>query len=566
MSETTAEVSVVDTTQINPIVSSVIADIFTRVDQTISQTMALEFSSLVPIFKPDGDTTPDEKKDKHGLTQAQNLPQYDGQNMPLDHFLLEIETVKPLISKENLVLFARIIFSKLKGDAKLVTEGKIFKSIEELTELLKIRFSHGHGSRYYNTRISCLAHDPRESVACYGARLNHLYLQLLSATAQEMGANLAPQHKQLITDSVLSLFRERIPYHIARDMSTTASTLDEAINSACKVEKLLQQRYNTFTLGTPQCEITTQLNPMISGLYNNTLQNTMHPMGASAVNFTPFVPDPNLTAPILNSMGNTSIFTRLPENNYATANNATFMPTFNSTMLPNTSFGPNVSILARPAEMSQLAFEPVQTKAASMNQTGGLNRSYVLSARDSYCVNCKTSGHTVLQCELHMPDVSSLSNNEMRNNGEQGPKNNFNGKKYNNYNNSNNFRNNGGNQGNQQNWRKYNQGGYNNQNSGNNGRGNFNGNKNYNNNQGNFNGNNGNYNNNSGGQNFAPNFQNNAPNVQNNTAQLPLNSQQPRQNDALTSQPSTSRQDVPMVQRNEVSGPSASTTTPQVLG
>ena len=109
------------------------------------------------------------------LTNAlQNIPFYDGKNMPLKDFIQDVRNGQVFVDATHEGIYLKAIIGKLTGSARDSTYGKGFNSIEDLITHLKNRFAPGKNYSYYANKINSLPMNRGDTVGDYYDRMNIL--------------------------------------------------------------------------------------------------------------------------------------------------------------------------------------------------------------------------------------------------------------------------------------------------------------------------------------------------------------------------------------------------------
>ena len=108
------------------------------------------------------------------LQVTSGLPNFNGQNIPLQDFVTAIEGAAKLIDVENEKTFTNMVIRQLQGRALRSTVGKAFQTPNDLIKHLKQRFAPNLNYEYYMNKIANLKMDQTENVGDFHDELNIL--------------------------------------------------------------------------------------------------------------------------------------------------------------------------------------------------------------------------------------------------------------------------------------------------------------------------------------------------------------------------------------------------------
>ncbi|CAK9799211.1 hypothetical protein ANTPLA_LOCUS1935 [Anthophora plagiata] len=170
-----------------------------------------------------------------------NIPQFDGNNIPLKDFLLDVQNSAYCLPPTCDGSFTRAVISKLRGEARDSICDLQFRTINDLVRHLKRRFSSGKTYEYYQQEISNIRMKRNESVYAFYDRLriliNGIYHCLKDTYGDDESNMLRP-----VKSTAINAFIRGLPDELARAVEARdPDDLEKALEIAIKVE----ERMNT---------------------------------------------------------------------------------------------------------------------------------------------------------------------------------------------------------------------------------------------------------------------------------------------------------------------------------
>ncbi|CAK9809171.1 hypothetical protein ANTQUA_LOCUS5916 [Anthophora quadrimaculata] len=163
------------------------------------------------------------------------IPQFDGNNIPLKNFLLDVQNSAYCLPPTCDGSFTRAVISKLRGEARDSICDLQFLTINDLIRHLKRRFSSGRTYEYYQQEISNIRMKRNESVYAFYNRLriliNELYHCLKDTYGDDASNMLRP-----VKSSAINAFIPGLPDELARAVEArNPNDLEKALEIAIKV-------------------------------------------------------------------------------------------------------------------------------------------------------------------------------------------------------------------------------------------------------------------------------------------------------------------------------------------
>ncbi|CAK9796339.1 hypothetical protein ANTQUA_LOCUS764 [Anthophora quadrimaculata] len=170
-----------------------------------------------------------------------NIPHFDGNNIPLKDFLLDVQNSAYCLPPTCEGSFTRAVISKLRGEARDSICDLQFPSINDLIRHLKRRFSSGKTYEYYQQEISSIRMKRNESVYAFYDRLRILINGLHHCLKDTYGDDASNMLKP-VRSTAINAFIRGLPDELARAVEARdPDNLEKALEIAIKVE----ERMNT---------------------------------------------------------------------------------------------------------------------------------------------------------------------------------------------------------------------------------------------------------------------------------------------------------------------------------
>ncbi|KAL7292693.1 hypothetical protein TKK_0013816 [Trichogramma kaykai] len=161
------------------------------------------------------------------------IPIYDGTNIPLRDFLLDVHNAHIGITKEQESCFLRNLLSKVQGKAKRCLYRKTFNEYTDVVKHLKERFGPNNTYTYYNQMLQSARMRQGESANDFYDHINVLLGGAEMALKEEVGVTYNEDMIKALTNIALDIFIKGLPADSGRSVDAIKpKTLDEALKEA----------------------------------------------------------------------------------------------------------------------------------------------------------------------------------------------------------------------------------------------------------------------------------------------------------------------------------------------
>lgn len=168
------------------------------------------------------------------------VPFFDGINIPLNYFIEGCEEARSMLPKEAESQFARVIRTRIVGEARRTIQDQDFGSVAELTSYLKQIYGPSKNVYQLQGELGCVYQKNNEDVVTYANRVKLLGKQILEAYRSSGHAPTGQNIKTTIEKDMCKCFirglKPEIEQRITRDLG-----VQETVADALRIERELQQ-------------------------------------------------------------------------------------------------------------------------------------------------------------------------------------------------------------------------------------------------------------------------------------------------------------------------------------
>lgn len=166
------------------------------------------------------------------------VPFFDGQNIPLRYFIEGCEEAKGMLPAEAERQFARIIRTRIVGEARRTIQDVDFDSVAQLTKFLEQIYGHAKNIYQLQGELGCIYQKNEEDVITYANRVKLIGKQILEAHKNSANANQdikEPLEKDMCKCFIRGL-KPEIEQRVARNLN-----VQETVADALRIERELRE-------------------------------------------------------------------------------------------------------------------------------------------------------------------------------------------------------------------------------------------------------------------------------------------------------------------------------------
>lgn len=171
------------------------------------------------------------------------VPFFDGKNIPLTYFIEGCEEAKSMLPPEAEPQFARIIRTRIVGEARRTIQDQDFDSVAQLTKYLENTYGPAKNIYQLQGELGRIYQRNEEDVVTYANRVKFLGKQILEAHKNSGNTTPARDIKISLEKDMCKCFirglKPEIEQRIARELDVQATVAD-----ALRIEKELNEMTN----------------------------------------------------------------------------------------------------------------------------------------------------------------------------------------------------------------------------------------------------------------------------------------------------------------------------------
>jgi hypothetical protein len=192
-----------------------------------------------PKFKPPKGTMPNPLSLNTLKYAVEAVPFFDGQSIPLSYFIEGCEEAKSMLPADAEPQFARIIRTRIVGEARRTIQDQNFDSVTGLTEFLKKVYGPSKTLYQLQGELGCVYQKSGEDVVTYANRVKLLGKQILEAYNSggnpPPGQNIKISLERDMCKCFIRGLKPEIEQRIARNLS-----VQETVTDALRIERELR--------------------------------------------------------------------------------------------------------------------------------------------------------------------------------------------------------------------------------------------------------------------------------------------------------------------------------------
>ena len=168
------------------------------------------------------------------------VPEFNGENIPLSVFLEGCDEAKEMITDENEPNLAKLIRSKLTGEARKAIYGQAFATIGELKDFIKAIYAPAKTVHQLLGEMRNEYQRDNETVISFVNRIRDLGRRIIETQRVNTG-NIEARFKASIESNSVECFKRGLKTEIEQRIEN-AEDMQHIVENAIKAERLVQAR------------------------------------------------------------------------------------------------------------------------------------------------------------------------------------------------------------------------------------------------------------------------------------------------------------------------------------
>jgi len=168
------------------------------------------------------------------------VPFFDGNNIPLNYFIEGCEEAKSMLPREAEKQFAKVIRTRIVGEARRTIQDQDFNTVAELTKYLKQIYGATKNVYQLQGELGCIYQRNEEDVITYANRVKFLGKQILEAYKSAGHALEDGNIKTTVENDMCTCFirglKPEIEQRIERELD-----VQETVADALRIERELRE-------------------------------------------------------------------------------------------------------------------------------------------------------------------------------------------------------------------------------------------------------------------------------------------------------------------------------------
>lgn len=203
---------------------------------------------------------------------TRNIPDFDGENIPLSEFIYSVQKGQHGINDEK--GYVNELMKLLKDRACDCTVGKNIDTVSDLTILLKRRFTPNETYSFFAEKLEALTPDPNDTVGDLYDKINVLSYRAKDTLNREHPEEIVTNMMRPLKDRTIEIYIRNLPLEIRRPVCySNPKSLEEAYGRA----QITETRIKTGILPQAVSQISRPTTPdcLNKALSNNS--NSLNP-------------------------------------------------------------------------------------------------------------------------------------------------------------------------------------------------------------------------------------------------------------------------------------------------
>ena len=170
--------------------------------------------------------------------QTQGL--FNGENVPLSVFLEGCDEAKEMVNTENEANLAKLIRSKLTGEARKAIYGQALATIEQLKDFIKAIYSPSKTVHQFLGEMGNEYQKDHETVISFANRIRDLGRRIIETQRVDAG-NVDATFRTSIENNCIECFKRGLKPEIEQRLEN-ADDMEHIVQNAIKAERLVEDR------------------------------------------------------------------------------------------------------------------------------------------------------------------------------------------------------------------------------------------------------------------------------------------------------------------------------------
>ena len=183
------------------------------------------------------------------------IPEFNGKNIPLCQFLEGCDEAKEMIGPESEANLARLVRSKITGEARQAISGQTFNTINSIKDFLKKIYAPAQTIPQLLGEMGNEFQRDEESVISFANRIRDIGSKILEVKRLENNGQVDANFRNSIQNTIIDSFKRGLKFEIEqRLINEDDANVNNLVQSAITIERKLAAQKNLRKVGLIRAE------------------------------------------------------------------------------------------------------------------------------------------------------------------------------------------------------------------------------------------------------------------------------------------------------------------------